>query len=181
MGQIRIRGLAVGRAAVSAVLRLTRDIDDSTGLALSVQIQLLFLFRNPWNSVKEDDTNWVILYRMLFRLFLFISNHNTFQVKTLTDFPNTVFCSLLCSIGNLTFIGFQIVGCVPHKYPAFPNVSWGCFDGETEVIDGECLYGCGSGSVPDPNGVPLQHPAFPHDTRVNGTCSDSAAALGVSW
>lgn len=48
-----------------------------------------------------------------------------------------------------------------------------CFDGETQVLDGECLYGCAGGTSIDPNGVPVQHPAFPHDTRANGTCSQS--------
>lgn len=62
----------------------------------------------------------------------------------------------------------------------------GCYDGVATVIDGECLYGCAAGSSLDRNGVPVQHPearmqgllggftkAFPHDTRVNGTCSRS--------
>lgn len=57
------------------------------------------------------------------------------------------------------------------SYANFVLLCPGCFDGATEVIDGQCLYGCSPGSVPDSNGVPLQYPAFPHDTRVNGTCS----------
>lgn len=83
-------------------------------------------------------------------------------------------CYAHCGSGAVQ--GAQYAGLNHEDYdsiicPEVGQIRIRCFDGETEVIDGECLYGCGSGSVPDPNGVPLQHPAFPHDTRVNGTCS----------
>ncbi|CAJ1392478.1 unnamed protein product [Effrenium voratum] len=59
--------------------------------------------------------------------------------------------------------------------PEVGQIKIKCLDGVTEVLEGECLYGCQKGTIPDPNGVPLQFPSFPHGTKINGTCSN----LGV--
>eukprot|EP00439_Symbiodinium_sp_Y106_P087115 s121_g40.t1 len=59
--------------------------------------------------------------------------------------------------------------------PEVGEIKVRCFDGEVEVVEGQCLYGCAAGTVLDPNGVDLRYPAFPHGTRINGTCS----GLGV--
>lgn len=83
-------------------------------------------------------------------------------------------CFMHCGGGQVQ--GAQYQGLNHEDYdsiicPEVGEIRIRCFDGATEVIDGQCLYGCSPGSVPDSNGVPLQYPDFPHDTRVNGTCS----------
>lgn len=57
--------------------------------------------------------------------------------------------------------------------PETGEVKVRCWDGEISVLSGACLYGCDKGEVLDMYNVSVQHPRMTHDSRMNGTCSQT--------
>lgn len=87
-------------------------------------------------------------------------------------------CLAHCGAGvaqGAEYFGLEHEDFVSIVCPEVGEIKVRCFDGEVEVVEGQCLYGCAAGTVVDANGVDLRYPAFPHGTRINGTCS----GLGV--
>eukprot|EP00930_Biecheleria_cincta_P039078 TRINITY_DN26884_c0_g1_i1.p1 TRINITY_DN26884_c0_g1~~TRINITY_DN26884_c0_g1_i1.p1 ORF type:complete len:1376 (-),score=103.66 TRINITY_DN26884_c0_g1_i1:40-4167(-) len=57
--------------------------------------------------------------------------------------------------------------------PEVGEIKVRCWDGSISVLAGACLYGCDKGEVPDMYNVSIQHPRMSHDSRLNGTCSQT--------